>query len=100
MIPTLQEYMHRQGIRDKVKQATSELFGFEIVDEGLIKKIEDNMYESFELVAKSMAKESGDHDMMLSGILTLLDLNLTNIIMLTLQNKFIEEMMDKENEPE
>ena len=98
MISTLREYMHRQSIRDKMKEATSEIFGFEIIDEELVKKIEDQMYDTFEVAAKAMGKNKDEKEMLMSAILTLLDIVLTNLIILNLQNKYIEDYMDKDNE--
>jgi len=97
MLSSLREYMHRQSIRDKMKQATTEIFGFEIVDEELVQKIEDQMYDTFEVAAKSMGDKTDEKDMLISVILTLLDITLTNLIILNLQNKFIEDFMEKDD---
>jgi hypothetical protein len=82
-----------------MKQATTEIFGFEIVDEEMVQKIEDQMYETFEVAAKSMNSKKGEKEMLISVILSLLDLSLTNIIIMNLQNKFIEDYIDGNGGP-
>lgn len=95
MLSSLREYMHRQSIRDKMKQITMELFGFEIVDEELVKKIEDQMYAAFEVAGQSMKPENDEKEMLISVILALLDLTLTHIITLNLQDRYIENFINR-----
>jgi len=99
MIPRMHEFMQRQAIKDKIHQVTTEVFGFKIVSAKAIDEIESQMFEIFEYTAKAMSKKADDEkEMLMSAIMALLDITLTNLIIMYFQNEYIKSQNDDPEE--
>jgi hypothetical protein len=87
------EFVNHEMVKDKIDVISQQVLGFKITNEGLQKSIEDAMVEMVGNLSDEMYKKSGQFDSQLA-IAHLMDIVLVQLIVITLQNKYIE---DKEN---
>ena len=88
------EFASHEIVKDKIDIISQQVLGFKIADSGIQKSIEDAMVEMVGNLSDEMYEKSGEFDSKLA-IAHLMDIVLVQLIVITLQNKYIE---DKENE--
>jgi hypothetical protein len=88
------DFVSHELIKDKIAILSTDVLGFEITDPGLAAEIEDTMAEVVKHLTDNFATESGGLDME-RAVAHLLDSVLVQLVVITLQTRYIE---DKENE--
>jgi len=88
------DFISHELIKDKIAILSADVLGFEITDPELATEVENGMADLVKHITNHFATESGGLDMELA-LSHLLDAVLVQLVVITIQNKYIEE---KENE--
>lgn len=88
------DFVSHELIKDKIAILSTDVLGFEITDPELAAEVENTMAEMIKHITTNFSTESGDLDTE-KVVAHLLDAVLVQLVVITIQNKYIEE---KQNE--
>lgn len=86
------EFMSRETIKEKIDEISKKFFDFQIVNADVHNEVENDMHNMISVLSVEIAKKGQLEDCWPMVISYMMDTMLAQLIVIKLQNKFIEEM--------
>lgn len=95
---SMTEFMSREVIKEKVDEISDKFFDFQLTHEGIRKEVEDDMYTMTSALSEEIAKRGELDEAWPVAVAYLLDTVVAQLIVIKLQNKFIENCKRDEDD--
>ena len=92
------DFMNREMIKEKIDEVAEKFFDMEITDPGLHKEVEDDMSNMLNSLSTELAKHGELEDVWPMAIAYFMDTTMAQLIVIKLQNKFIESVKKGEDD--
>lgn len=89
---SMTEFMSRELIKEKIDEISTKFFDFQIVDEKVIKSVEDDLQTMISTLSNGLAEKGDLSEVWPVAIGWLMDTIVAQLITIKLQNKFIEQV--------
>ena len=87
---SMTEFMSRETIKEKIDDISDKFFDFQITHEGIRNEVEEDLLNMVKVISNSIAEEGELTDQLPIAVGYLLDTVVAQLIIIKLQNKFIE----------